>query len=142
MAVGIIKNLYDTDFALWAEHTAELIRSGRFEAVDLEHVAEEIEDMGRRDLRELSSRLERTLEHALKLRLVGGVDHARNERGWRASMARQQSNIQGLLAQSPSLRRRIPELMAGAYSAAARVVTIEYDVTAPAECPWTAEELL
>jgi hypothetical protein len=34
--------LYETDFALWAERNAELLRSGRVGEADLENIAEEI----------------------------------------------------------------------------------------------------
>src|SRR5262245_15447550 len=47
---------YEQDFYAWTQRTAELLRAGRFEEADIEHVAEEIEDMGRRDVRELNSR--------------------------------------------------------------------------------------
>ena len=50
-------NLYDEDFAVWTTETARLLRAGRLNEVDIEHVAQEIEDMGKRDKRELHSRL-------------------------------------------------------------------------------------
>jgi Domain of unknown function DUF29 len=34
---------YDEDFILWTERQAALIRAGRFELVDWEHVAEELQ---------------------------------------------------------------------------------------------------
>jgi hypothetical protein len=34
--------LYDRDFFEWTVRNAELLRSGRLEEIDLEHVAEEI----------------------------------------------------------------------------------------------------
>ncbi len=37
---------YDADFFEWTQQTARLLRQGSFELIDLEHVAEEIEDMG------------------------------------------------------------------------------------------------
>ena len=37
---------YDRDYAEWAAETAKLLREGRLQEVDLDHVAEEIEDMG------------------------------------------------------------------------------------------------
>src|SRR5262249_3731016 len=49
---------YEQDFYAWTQRTAELLRAGRFDEADIEHVAEEIEDMGRRDVRELSSRMQ------------------------------------------------------------------------------------
>ena len=41
--------LYDTDFAEWTRENAELLRSGRVADADLVHIAEEIEDMGKRE---------------------------------------------------------------------------------------------
>ena len=48
---------YEQDFHAWTQRTAALLRAGRFEEADIEHVAEEIEDMGRRDVRELKNRV-------------------------------------------------------------------------------------
>ena len=59
-------DLYDRDFAEWTRHNAELLRAGRASEADLEHIAEEIEDMGNRDRRELRSRLRVLLAHLLK----------------------------------------------------------------------------
>jgi hypothetical protein len=48
-----VQELYDRDFNLWAEETAAALRAGRLTAIDVEHLAEEIEEMGQRDTREL-----------------------------------------------------------------------------------------
>jgi|MudIll2142460700_1097286.scaffolds.fasta_scaffold98266_2 hypothetical protein len=50
-------DLYDEDFLAWTEQTAALLRRSRFAAIDIDHLAEEVEDMGKRDLREANSRL-------------------------------------------------------------------------------------
>ena len=60
------KTLYDTDFAEWASHTAELLRVGRMLDVDLEHVAEEIEDLGKSERSAIESQLRRLLKHKIK----------------------------------------------------------------------------
>jgi hypothetical protein len=44
---------YDLDFFAWTQHTAALLREGRFDELDVEHLAEEVEDMGKRERREL-----------------------------------------------------------------------------------------
>ncbi|WP_295886958.1 DUF29 domain-containing protein [uncultured Thiohalocapsa sp.] len=49
---------YDQDFFAWITHNVQLLRSGRLSEVDAEHVAEELESMGKRDLRQLRSRLQ------------------------------------------------------------------------------------
>ncbi len=43
--------LYERDFAEWAVRNAELLRSGRVAEADLDHIAEEIEDMAKRERR-------------------------------------------------------------------------------------------
>jgi hypothetical protein len=65
----IAKTLYDTDFVEWTAHNAELLRQGRFGEVDLEHVAEEIENLGKRDLRAARSQLRGMLTHWIKRKI-------------------------------------------------------------------------
>jgi hypothetical protein len=45
------KTLYETDFVEWADHTAELLRQGKFNEVDLEHLIEEVEGLAGSDPR-------------------------------------------------------------------------------------------
>ena len=40
---------YDTDFYAWTQAQAAAIRAGQWEALDIEHVAEEIEDLWKYD---------------------------------------------------------------------------------------------
>ena len=49
---------YNTDVVAWANEQARLIRAGKFDQLDLEHIAEEIQDVGKSEQRELSSRSE------------------------------------------------------------------------------------
>ncbi|CAD7851632.1 MAG: hypothetical protein [Olavius algarvensis Gamma 1 endosymbiont] len=56
------------DFYTWALETAFAIRSGRFDGIDWEAVAEELEDMGRSEQRALEHRFEILLAHLLKWR--------------------------------------------------------------------------
>ncbi len=58
--------LYDRDFYAWANEQASLLRSGRVAEADIEHIAEEIETMGRSEKRELVNRLTVLLLHLLK----------------------------------------------------------------------------
>ena len=57
---------YETDVVAWAHEQAGLIRAGRFELLDLENIAEEIEDVGKSEQRELASRMAVLLAHLLK----------------------------------------------------------------------------
>jgi hypothetical protein len=90
--------LYDQDFDRWTLENAAALRAGRLAEVDLEHVAEEIEDIGKRDLRGVVNRLERILEHMLKLELIEGQTDEFNERKWRHTIADQQLQLEHILA--------------------------------------------
>ena len=48
---------YDTDFYAWTQQQAAALRQKAFAALDLEHLAEEIESMGKRDRRAVESTL-------------------------------------------------------------------------------------
>jgi hypothetical protein len=76
------KTLYDTDFADWCALTAELVRAGRLDEVDLEHVAEEIEDMGKRDRRAATNRTRVLLLHLLQW----GAPPEKRSPSWKATI--------------------------------------------------------
>ena len=59
-------SLYDCDFFAWSLEQAKLLRAGKLVRADIEHIAEEIERMGRAEKRELISRLSVLLLHLLK----------------------------------------------------------------------------
>jgi hypothetical protein len=47
---------YDGDIIAWANEQARLLRAGLFSQLDIEHIAEEIEDVGKSEKRELRKR--------------------------------------------------------------------------------------
>jgi len=59
---------YDTDFYAWTQTQGAAIRAKDVAALDIEHLAEEIESLGKRDRRAIESYLERLLLHLLKWR--------------------------------------------------------------------------
>ena len=66
-----MNDLYDSDFVLWSERQAALLRRmGNRERVndqvDWGNLAEEIESLSRNDRREIRSRLRVICEHLLK----------------------------------------------------------------------------
>ena len=48
---------YENDIVAWAKEQACLLRSGKLSILDIEHIAEEIEDVGKSEQRELASRM-------------------------------------------------------------------------------------
>src|ERR1041385_4763764 len=134
--------LHDRDFFEWTAETAERLRAGRFDELDIENVAEEIESLGKSQRHELRSRIMQILEHMLKLELVTGPVLHRNQRGWRASISRQQIKIAILLEESPSLCRQAESLIPRCYSDAARMARLEYEVEPPDQCPFGWNDVL
>jgi hypothetical protein len=57
---------YDNDFYAWTQEQANLLRTGELHQIDWQNIAEEIEDMGRAEKRQLESRLEILVMHLLK----------------------------------------------------------------------------
>jgi hypothetical protein len=103
--------LYDRDFHEWTIRNAELLRSGRAADADLAHIAEEIEDMGKRERRELLSRLGVLVAHMLKWQ----VQPERRGRSWSATIRLQREEIGDLISQMPSLKRYLAENLPKAY---------------------------
>lgn len=131
-----MSDLYETDFYAWSTRQAALLRSRQIAAADLDHIAEEIESMGRSEKRELINRLAVLLLHLLKW------EHQPPLRGtsWRATIREQRRQIARLLDDNPSLRTQLPAVMTDAYGDA--LVAAERETGMPEShfppaCPWT-----
>jgi hypothetical protein len=122
--------LYDQDFDAWATGQAAALRDAgdavarfpdrladRLQAIDWENLAEEIEGLAKRDRRELGSRLALIIEHLIKLQCS---PHLAPRPGWIETVRREREEIEQILADSPSLRREIPGLLARRSDAAVK----------------------
>lgn len=107
-AVGV----YDRDFVAWTQEQAAALReaaAGRPAPLDLDNLAEEIESLGKRDRRELASRIGTIVEHLLKLRFSPA---AAPRASWKATVSRERHRVQLLLADSPSLVGTVEQVIA------------------------------
>lgn len=132
---------YDDDFFLWTQRAAALLREGRLSPVDIEHVAEEVEDMGKRDRRALESRLDVLLAHLL--RWTHQPEH--RSRSWRGTILTRRARIERIVRDSPSLRRQLPELAERAYQRAVALAANDTGLPIaafPATCPWGADDVV
>ena len=140
-AIQVQPGLYDHDFYAWTQRTARLLRAGRFERIDVENVAVEIEDMGKRDLKELHSRMEVLLMHLLKWRL----QPRKQTRSWQTTILTQRLAIGYLVRQSPSLRPKLFSELSDVYRSAVKLAITETGLRPdrfPAQCPFTIEQIL
>ncbi|EDL8063690.1 DUF29 domain-containing protein [Salmonella enterica] len=132
---------YDADFYGWTQEQAELLRSGQLDALDLANLVEEIEAMGRSEKRELQSRLVKLFAHLLKWR----YQEARRGMSWQLTIKGQRLNIEECLDDNPSLKSKLPEIMAKAYEHARLEAAKETGMklsTFPELCPWEFEEAM
>ena len=135
------KTLYDTDFAEWADHTSELIRSGRFTEIDAANVAEEIASLGRAERKAIRSQLQRLMMHKIKQQIQPEPDG----KSWRASIAEARQAIREDIRNSPSLRRHLEENLQEIYRDAMELAMIETRIDyspVPDKCPWDLDTLL
>lgn len=114
-------NLYEHDIHAWTQQTAELLRQRRFQELDIEHLVEELETMGRRDRQELVSRLKILLGHLLEWQ----YQPAHRSSFWRGSILEQRLRIRDLLQDSPSLVPFLAEAAAAAYCDGAKLASKE-----------------
>jgi hypothetical protein len=133
--------VYDEDFALWSAEQAALIRAGKFDRIDLENVAEEIESLGKSDKRQIRSRLQLLMLHLLKWER----QPAERSRSWSSSIRDQRQAILDLIDDSPSLRPYPGQVFEGEYPRArdkASEETTIYLNLFPETCPYTIEQIL
>ena len=135
---------YQSDIVAWANQQAALIRAGRFEFLDLENIAEEIEDVGRSQQDELASRMAVLLAHLLKYKFQ--PDYG-NKRSWLRTIKEQRSRLNARLKKTPSLKPSLldEEWIADAWSDAVTLALKETGLDAdtfPETCPWEMGQVL
>ena len=135
--------LDDDDFYAWTQQQAELLRqlptvSNR---LDIELIAEEIEDLGKNDLRAVQSLCENIVAHLLKLEFFGLADPADH---WRDEIVEWRLQVEKLL--TASIRAKI-DMRSGYRASLRRVRRLERDAPGiaarvPAECPYSLDQII
>jgi Domain of unknown function DUF29 len=138
--------LYDRDFYEWTVRNAELLRSGRLEEADLEHLAEEIEDLGDRHRREIRSRLVVLVKHLLKWSMQPQRRYTESgSSSWLSTIREQRRQLADLLEEAPSLRRYAEEGLLKAHRDAVKEASAETGIPIrqfPEQCPFGFEQVL
>ncbi len=135
------QSLYDRDFYSWIYHQSTLLRQKRFDELDLIHLTEEIEDLGKRHYEQLESRLMQLAAHLLK----GKVQHWKRTNSWRATIRVQRKSITKLLDRNPGLRARLAEALAESWDQSRDLAIVETDLpdeSFPETCPFTLTEIM
>lgn len=132
----------DEDFALWAAEQAALLGSGRFNRVDVENVAGELEYLGNSQKSEIESRLKVLLTHLLKWQF----QPAQRSNSWTATLIEQRTEIAEVIRRSPSLKhypgQALDLRLYGIAMLRASGETGLPKATFPEACPYTIEQVL
>ena len=135
------KTLYETDFHLWLEETAQALRDGNLERLDRENLLEEIDAMGRSDRRAIRRNLEQLLMHLLKWHYQ--PDKLTNS--WKYSIREHRKRLLEDFEESPSLKRYYEEVFPQCYQNAREMASDETGLKLsifPLLCPFNQTEIL
>jgi hypothetical protein len=138
---------YEDDFYAWTQYQAKVLRTlrTRDNRFDREHVAEEIEDLGKSERDAVESQITRVIEHFLKLA------HSPAERpryGWMGSIADARRILRKKL--TPTLRSNAEQKAGELYQDAREAAELalhdhgEHEAAAalPPSCPYTLDQVL
>jgi len=100
-----MSKLYDTDIVAWASEQAELLRSGQWSRLDIDNIAEEIEDVGKSEKRELASRLAVLIGHLLKWQFQS----EKRSKSWTDTIDVQRARVEDRLEETPSLKHLLED---------------------------------
>jgi c-di-AMP phosphodiesterase-like protein len=141
-----VKDLYDLDFFEWTQQNAELLRKRCLSEIDVDNLAEEVADMGKRDRREMDSYLTRLILHLLKWQMQPALRYGQSGRSsWLNSIVHSRAMLEKIFEQSPSLKRLAEESLPRNYPLAVREASVQTQIDRkifPQECPYSLAELL
>jgi hypothetical protein len=132
---------YSADFSQWTEQTARLLREGRWQDIDLEHLIEEVEDLGKSEKRGITSQLIRLMLHLLKWQ----YQPQRRSDSWLDSIADARLQIELAIQDSPSLRGYPSEQFTQCYPQARRGAAKQTGLPIsafPEDCPYSLKDIL
>lgn len=141
MIVATKKAPYEKDFHLWTETQVNFLKKGEFENLDIDHLIEEIESLGRSERDKLERFLTLLLMHMLKVK----YQPERHTKSWDLSIKNSRHQAKKVLKENPSLKPKLQQSLKDAYFSARLEAAIETGLEErafPKECPWKIDEIL
>jgi len=135
--------LYEQDFPLWAERQAALLRAGRFDALDLDNLIDEVEDLSRRERDAVESLVETIVEHFMRLEFSPA---ARPRGGWLVTVDKQRAKLGRKL--TTTLRNHLEAELPALYARLRRPVARQLEKdrvrsdALPLDCPYSLDQVL
>ncbi|TXT35905.1 MAG: hypothetical protein FD135_4622 [Comamonadaceae bacterium] len=134
---------YETDVVAWANEQAALIRAGRYDQLDVQHIAQEIEDVGKSEQRELASRMSVLLMHLIKWQF----QPQKRSVSWTLTIKEQRRLSKRRIERTPSLAPMlldpewIDDIWVDAKSLTEKETGIDQGIL-PEMCPWAMADVL
>lgn len=140
-ATKVPESLYEHDYPLWARRQAAFLRARQWDRLDLTLLAEEIDDMGRRDRDAIENHLINLLFHLLKWQYQ--PEHRSS--GWLGSIREARIRIAQKIRRAPSLADHPAAVLQDAWQVA-RARDPQNDSIDPGDfpehCPWPLAKVL
>lgn len=142
--------LYENDFDLWLEQTVNQLKNQQFEQLDIEHLIEELTDLGKSNKRSLESNLMILIAHLLKIQ----QDAPEMMKGsWLDSVSEHRQRVLYDLEEIPSLKSHLETAIAKVYPSSRKLaikegkrakfgVRVPLETEYPLDCPFTVEQIL
>jgi hypothetical protein len=136
-----IEKLYEEDYYLWIQTQIELLKERNWELVDIDNLVEELESMGRSEIRSLSSYLGVLFAHLYKW------DYFPNNRtrSWLNSIYYSREEILYLLKEQPSLKSKLNDVINKGWLEAKKIIAKDTDIdyrTLPESCPYSYDDAM
>lgn len=144
--------LYDSDLELWIEQTIQQLQNREFVSLDVEHLIQELVDLGKSQKNTLKSNLKILLAHLLKLKIQHDAPDMMKT-SWYGSVVEHRQRVLDNLADTPSLKGFLVEAVEKAYPDGRKLaikeskfaklgVRLPEESEYPIICPFQIEEIL
>ena len=141
LGVHQLKQLYELDDSQWLGETISLLRNHQFQQLDLEHLIEELEDLGKEKKNAVASLLEQVIRHLLLLQ-YWTKETEYNTINWQEEIYNFRTQLRRKI--TANLRNYLEEELNYIYEDALGFVKIKTANTMifPSQCPYSLEQLL
>jgi hypothetical protein len=132
---------HEEDFYAWTFEQARFLRERRFDLLDIEHLADEIEDIAKRESRELTKDISALLAYLIRWHFLPGERTI----SWSVTIEVVRLQVAEVLDESPSLRLCLDEpqtLHLAWANALAQLLTDSDQKPYPDACPWAIDDVL
>jgi hypothetical protein len=148
----LTQTLYDQDFHQWIEKTINQLEQRDFNNLDINHLIEELQDLGKSDKNALESNLVILLAHLLKLKIQADIPDTMKA-SWYRSVIEHRERLLMQLENIPSLKSYLPTILNTSYSKDRKIaikesklptfgIAIPDEKDYPLACPFSLEQIL